>query len=151
MKLIHGKKNFELNILSYQIENADNFYDANWLNVRIDASVDDFCWSAIDSCLLTMELKELVAWLEKIESSCSEVESIDFTEGELRFKYEAKKNLMIVFLDFNFHPKGDGYIYGENGDEEFKMAFPITPSVLRSLISKLKLAAEKFVVRGNPS
>jgi hypothetical protein len=150
MKLFDGLKEFKLVIVGYQFENAQEFYDANWLNVKIEASDENYSWSAVDSCLLTVELKELHAWLKSVDDSCKDATSIDFMEGELRFTYEPSRHIFNVVLNFNFHPKGDAYIYGEDGDSEYVMEFYLAKDDLIILAGQIEPFLKKFPVVGDP-
>lgn len=72
--------------------------------------------------------------------------SISFLEGELGFSFDKEYRLLRVELNFNFHPKGESYIYGENGDEKYTLEYSVDSGLARS-IDALKTLADKFPER----
>jgi len=147
MKIVEGKKSFALDVIGYEFENAKEFYDANWLTIKIDASDENYTWSAIDHCLLTTELNELYEWVDSIDNNCRGNLSIDFMENELRFKYEGDSKIFTVICDFNFHPKGESFVYGEDGDSEYEINFHFDKSNKQGLVKSIKRFIDKFPVK----
>ena len=60
---------------------------------------------------------------------------IDFFEGEIAFEFDKNDNLLIVILNFSFHPKGERFEYGK--DSEYKLSFPLTSPSIYQLIDSL--------------
>lgn len=118
-------KSFEMEVLGYEFPSAIDYDDANWLNIKIRASDKDQSWEASDSCLLTYELIELKQWLERISKGEKVDPHIYFLEGELAFEFNSNDNELIVELNFNFHPKGGSYKYGDEGDKKYLISFPM--------------------------
>lgn len=149
MKIFGNGKKFELNVLGYQFVEFDNYYDANWLNIQVKAADDVSEWQAQDSCLLSYELPELREWFSNIlKTDGSEDLTIDFMERELAFRYDGNERTLSVILNFNLHPKGENYIYGEDGDSEYVVDLLITHKQLKGLITDLDTMTKNFPVRG---
>lgn len=118
-------KRFEMEVLGYELPSAIGYDDANWLNIKIRASDQYQSWEASDNCLLTYELIELKQWLERISEGKKVDSHISFLEGELAFEVNNDNNELIVELNFNFHPKGGSYKYGDDGDKKYLISFPM--------------------------
>ncbi|MBL1275325.1 MAG: hypothetical protein COB30_004505 [Ectothiorhodospiraceae bacterium] len=142
------EKLFDLDVVGYEFPNAIDHDDANWLAVKISASDDDFTWEAEDSCLLTSELNEFKYWLQAISNRQPVNKIISFLEGELSFRYGFEDDVLEVGLDFIFHPKGERYIYGENGDKKYLMSFPLNRNI-RGVIKSIDAILDKYPERIN--
>jgi hypothetical protein len=149
MKIFEGEKSFALDVLDYEFPGAQEYYDANWLNVKIEASDESYAWIATDSCLLTTELKELCAWLRSLDDNSEEELLLEFMEGELKFKHDPAEELLKVILDFSFHPKGEKFVYGDGGDSEYEMCFHTEKFKRNGLIKSLEKLLGAFPVRGS--
>jgi hypothetical protein len=55
---------FALNVVSYQFPEADDYWDANWLIIRVEVRNHEGKWSATGAVLLTGEAAKLADWLE---------------------------------------------------------------------------------------
>jgi len=138
---------FKLDIVGYEYPNSDEYYDANWIVVKIDVVDGGNHWSAEDKCLQTYELADLVDWLNGVKLHDTNEQGISFLESEISFRVADDYNKLQVVLDFNFHPKGLKYIYGEGGDEEYVLEFDINELMVQGLISNIKKLAERFPER----
>lgn len=146
MKLFGKEKSFELHVAGYQYSEYENYYDANWLTVRIKAHDEKYAWEAEDPCMLSYELASLKDWFcEILKGKSSEL--IDFMEGELGFKYNNETEILSIILNFKFHPKGDGYIYGDYGDSAYAIDFEVNEKQINGLIHSLDLMINKYPVR----
>jgi hypothetical protein len=80
----HG---LELTLLGYQFPTVkDDYWDANWLTIRISAANDQGSWNATDASLLTGEVASLAEWLDAIVEERPAAREIDFTEPNLSFE-----------------------------------------------------------------
>ncbi len=142
LKLQHGNKSFEFNVVGYQFPKSTDYDDANWLTISVSVSDDDNSWNAIDNCLSTTELQELRHWLFSVRAKGTENSSISFLEGELEFEYCSHNNELVVILDFNFHPKGDKYDYA-GGEEEYKVVFDMSEKSIATTLAGLDSLIDK--------
>ena len=77
----------EVELIGYQFGTATptDAWDANWLQVRIEAEVAGRRWEATDPCLLTDKVARLSGWLAALAEGV-EVAPIDFIEPNLSFE-----------------------------------------------------------------
>lgn len=146
LRLRNGDASFDLDIEGYEFDAAMDYDDANWLVIKIVCSDQWHQWSATDSCLLTYELKEFYDWVGSLESLVSERSSLSFLEGELEFEYEKTTDDLSIILNFKFHPKGNNFQYGEDGDERYVMKFQMN-NRLDHLLSDIRTLIDKFPER----
>lgn len=80
----HGARGceLELELVGYQFPESSEWWDSNWLNVRVRVTTADGTWSRVDPCLTTCEVAELIDWLEA--STRQHVDHLDFTEPNLQ-------------------------------------------------------------------
>jgi hypothetical protein len=146
MILVGRDKRFELKILSHEFPGSGSYHDRNWLNVSISVQDGDLSWSAEDSCLLSYELVRLRDWVANLFHN--EKSEIFFTENELGFLFDKRNSELTIILDFNFHPKGRNYQYGEGGDDEHLLSFKMDERKLKALLSDIDGWISKFPVKG---
>ncbi|MDN3672967.1 hypothetical protein QWY99_07870 [Flavobacterium branchiarum] len=138
-------KQFSLTINSYEFQFSKFKEDMNWLNITIYAQDDKNRWKNSGAFLNTFELVNLYDWFLKLRKDLPISKRINFLEHELSFSYERSKQILIVNLDFNFHPNKDKYIHGV--DEEYKIYFDLKSLDLESIIDSLKEDLKKFPIR----
>ena len=144
MKLSNRKSKLEISILGYEFPNSMDKFDANWLRVGITADDDAMTWTAVDSCLRTFELVELLSWFESISSGASNVKDLNFTEQELGFGFTEEHELL-VRLDFGFHPTGEKYDY--DADKEVILRFKLAELNLSGVVDSLLKSIKQFPER----
>ena len=131
-----------LEVSNYEFpELPNNYDDANWLTVHLQATDYDVDWEAFDSCLLTYELAMMRDWLLSID--LEKQSELTFLEGELWLRYLNRE--LYVYLDFAFHPKGKDYDYA-NDEPEFYMRFDLEYAV-ENLIKFIDETFEKYPER----
>ncbi|MBX5491856.1 MAG: hypothetical protein IRZ14_11930, partial [Chloroflexi bacterium] len=83
-----GRQRFALTVLGYEFpEGADDYYDANWLLVRVVARDGETTWSVDDPALLTWELDRLARWLERVAQGRFDRQPwCSFVEPNLEFR-----------------------------------------------------------------
>jgi len=98
-----------LEILGYQFPDIlDQYWDSNWLNVRMIGGNLAGGWMFNDPFLLTFEIDRLASWLEKIPAAKSSNLRISFTEPSLRFrltKYKNQRHWLEVDLGYAFRKR----------------------------------------------
>ncbi|MGH1429388.1 MAG: WapI family immunity protein [Arenicella sp.] len=142
MKFFELNKRFELSVLGYQFENAEEYYDSNWLTISIKASDGNYDWEVHDSCLLTFELKEFRDWLD-----ANKVGRFDFIENEISFSVDSSDELLNVILDFNFHPKGEKYSYEK--DSEYILSFSFSKKQRADFIKFFDKILSSYPIRNS--
>jgi hypothetical protein len=131
---------FELLIDGYQFPLIlDQYWDSNWLEVKIDVTMPEGSWEKIDPCLLTFELQYLIEWFEE----CN--------QGKLPTKPCSFEEPMLIF-DIKQNPAGDAVlrIYFEGlvrppwkrkivGDMDCWVDFPIRDIHFEDVVGDLRL------------
>jgi len=78
---------FSLEIVGYEFPNIiDKYYDSNWLMVKVGVTTEDKKWFAIDPCVLTFEVDELIDWFENVKNESIQYQKIVFIEPFLKFE-----------------------------------------------------------------
>lgn len=77
---------FHLQIAGYEFPETQSGYDANWLLIRITATLLEGTWTVTDPSLLTYEVAELVSWLESFAANTHSETALGFTEPNLSFR-----------------------------------------------------------------
>jgi hypothetical protein len=87
---------FALNVVSYQFPEADEYWDANWLVIRVEVRSHEGEWSATGAVLLTGEAAKLADWLE------APIGELEFLEPDLVF--EAIEGRLRVWFQLGLRP-----------------------------------------------
>jgi hypothetical protein len=75
----------ELRVRGYQFPQiADDFYDANWLQVEADAAIGGRTWNTCDPSFCTFELSSLAEWLQSLARGDA-TDTFEVTEPNYRF------------------------------------------------------------------
>ena len=88
-----------LEVLGYQfpdLPTTAHGTDLNWLVISGEASQDGRTWSFRDPCLLTGELSELIAWLERLGGG-HRPDRLAFLEPNLTFEAPAPGIVRVLF------------------------------------------------------
>ncbi|MCL9768862.1 hypothetical protein NAT47_00355 [Flavobacterium sp. HXWNR69] len=134
---------FELRILDYQFLVSNFIDDLNWLNIEILAEDNFYSWKAKGAFLRTDELVELLNWFEQLYLNHETInEKLFFLENEISFEYYKELRQISVNLDFNFHPKKEKYVYGQ--DYEYKLFFELNKLNLEKILLSLRTLILKF-------
>jgi hypothetical protein len=138
-------KQFSLTINSYEFQFSKFKEDLNWLNITIYAQDDKNRWKNSGAFLSSVELVKLYEWFLTLKNDLSISTRINFLEHELSFSCDRIEQVLIVNLDFNFHPNKDRYVHGV--DEEYKIYFNLIVLDLESILSSLEEDLEKYPIR----
>lgn len=143
--LIDKDKKFTLEVLGYEFSSPDLFEDLNWVNVKINAREFNNEWSATSSVLTAVELQELYIWLKNIRNENYEKPRINFIENEFSMGVDVQNKKIIIYLTFDFHPKGKLFDYGK--DFEHELFFDLTLNRIDELLKGLQKLVRDFPIR----
>ena len=149
MKIFGRNSKFELEVAGYEFKNANEYYDANWLKIKITAEDEVNSWSATDNCLLTYELENLSEWFRDLLKADEDQYEIEFMENELKFKFDSNNDRLSIILDFNLHPKGEMFEYGDDGDEPYELEFTLNNKSIEGIIKNISDEIVRYPVRGS--
>ena len=90
MRLVDDSGDFvELQIADYQFRRIeDEPWDSNWLQIRLNATVDGKAWTSVDPSLLTMDVETLANWLDSVADGRRVDPELDFMEPNLSFQVD---------------------------------------------------------------
>ncbi|KFN02364.1 PadR family transcriptional regulator [Bacillus clarus] len=83
------KISLHLGVVKYQLENANNTCDRNWLMVKVKLSEENSVFETIDPCLETFELQYIIKWFQSLPNP--KYNELDFTEPNLAFEFMEEK------------------------------------------------------------
>lgn len=114
---------------------GDTRKEGNWLNVSIDAQLDDIQWKANDKCLQLKEVRALIHWFERIvHHETTIVNPLTFLEPELEFILKSKSNKKVkhiqIILNYNLLPS--------NRKDELQIEITPSEQELNKIIHALK-------------
>ncbi len=141
---------FRLTLLGYQYPDAEGEpYDANWLQVRVDAAGPQGAWSVTDPCLLTREVAALADWLEQLPAGRS-TPAISFLEPALLFRLGAHQNDQ-RFLRIHFgslvHPAWSSSAAPARQNSDRWLDFPLDRLNLPAAAGSLRSQLRKYPAR----
>lgn len=108
MKILSSEGDcFEFKIIGYQYPNiVDDYWDSNWLLIKIDVIHGGKTWSAVDACLTTFEVARLAFWLKNIQFTDKRKPTCSFTEPNLTFHVVQSNSIeyLRIFFELKFRP-----------------------------------------------
>lgn len=131
---------FELKLLKYQFEHAIEYYDLNWLVIKITVKNSSIEFSKKCACILTWEIKSFLKFLESILEVVTIKEHLLFLETDFQLKYLGKYNDK---YKFNIILK-DGLSF-ENKKNTIKIS--IIENDIKESIKYLYKCIDKFPIR----
>lgn len=150
MKLTNSSgSSVELTIVDYQFPKSTNDkYDANWLQIHIEATHTGRSWSATTPCLLTGEVEVLALWLEKVKSGQLTRQHLSFIEPVLVFSLvESKDGAKAVRLYFELDSRPEWATARSAGQEDLWIDFPLEEISFAESVGNLRFQLEKFPKR----
>jgi len=147
MRLTSGEPVFEMKVLGYQFPHLEREPgDADWLNIRIDVTIQKGSWTSTDPSLLTWELKGLSEWLDSVaDANNLEIEE-SFLEPNLRFELNGDKaKTLRVYFELESRPSwapSDGA-----GMDDLWAEFAVNPKELKDAAAALRDDLSQFPVR----
>lgn len=136
---------FQLKVLGYQLsKRVNDYYDDNWLIIKVQVKHPKGEWIAKDPCLLTFELQDMIDWLNTLKNTSEPPKGeLSFMESELKFRlieHEQGKLLLICF-NYNLRPEW------ASREDDFCIDFALEKLNLDSLIKPLVSYLKKYPVR----
>jgi hypothetical protein len=124
-------------------------WDANWLNVRLAATVDGRSWTAEDPSLLTWEVEGLSQWLQGLADGRSVDSELAFLEPNLTFELvstNARESCLRVWFELELRPKWrrTGFV----GPRDFGATLTVSAAQLAKAAVALRGQLERHPQRG---
>jgi hypothetical protein len=140
----------DLQIAGYQFpEQTEDFYDANWLMIRVESSIAGKRWAVCDPSLCTFEVKGLIDWLRS-GTIGSEESNLEFVEPNYRFQMLPPSSPVLmgvrVLLELEARPAWAAQNTAYHDDCWIDLE--CTPDVWRSLADDLEMQLARFPIRG---
>ena len=142
---LNDKLRVSIEIEGYAYPFPRDDWDSNWLSVKIH--INDYIskkeYEKNDTCLLTMELKDLRDWFLKVQDNSLVETEIKFIEPSLSFSCSA--NFIKIILKYNLNP-----LYNEKFDEPYIMEIKKDSVDYYTVINYLNEYIRQFPPKGNP-
>ena len=157
-----GKK-IKIDVLDYEFPNREDTggipteeqleemgghdYDANWLNIGFECYDEKYEWKAMDPCLLSWELEDLMAWFVNLAEGRDEegtAKQMFFTEpcvGIFQKKIDENNFKLRFALAYETAPPEEY----KNG--EYFMDFVVSRQELATIADNIAMAAAAFPER----
>lgn len=154
--------NLNISVEGYQypVDQADNFWDLNWLSVTMRWQRGTNISQASDPCLTTEELVDLRDWFEKLSDGDSSDPCMSFMEPCLSFEITQRENepVLRIHLAYELDPRKSEIVPNAVVAESIKpsqdaensgvcLGFPLKDCKIPTIIQAITKAIEKFPVR----
>lgn len=144
MLWIDGKARVEIKIIGYQYEVIEEWYD-DWLTVQIIAQDQNgFQWEAINSSMMSSELKSLRDWFSSVRDNQMIWKFAAFMEPEIEISY-IEDGQIELSLSHAFYPHK--LIKLDQGEYEKKFIISSTKEVLQQKIEEIDEMLKQFPER----
>jgi hypothetical protein len=135
---------FSLDIIGYQYpDHNDEYWDSNWLNIRIHAQLSERSWSVIDPCLTTFEVQRLIDWFRIQSQKGDDRNQLNFTEPTLQFEFvidhAGNQNLRVNYRHHVSKTRA--------GVENISIDFPVNQVSFSEVIEELESQLQEFPQR----
>ncbi len=87
----------EIEFLKYQFPDIEQGYDANWIEIKVNAKNERGAWSKTSACLFSWDIIQLHYWLNDVVIGESEFECFIVMDMDLEIKYIATSLGKYVF------------------------------------------------------
>lgn len=137
----------EFKIDNYEFpEEESDYYDSNWLEIKMIVKSDLGNWETIDPALLTHEFESLIDWFDKLSKNEKvENELMDFIEPNIAFELlnndNQVKRIRISF-DLESRPKN------ANDEIDYFIDCDLDLIDLKRIFYNLKSELNRFPTRG---
>ncbi|MCM1363729.1 MAG: hypothetical protein NC122_03090 [Faecalibacterium sp.] len=101
MLISNNHSSVDFSVLGYQFAETANFYDANWLNVKLVYTSKTGTAEYIDPCILTTELSDTVCHIEKLLTGETSGFISCYTEPNLIIEIKTETDSYNFRLHFN--------------------------------------------------
>jgi len=138
----------DLQVSRYQFAEADNEWDADWLQIRLDASREGRTWTTTDPMLLTWEVKKLAEWLDEGAVMPEASSELGFLEPNLTFERRPGKNQKVdvtIWLELEARPRWaqKGFV----SERDFSVDLDLDADQLKQAAGDLGAQLERFPTR----
>lgn len=135
-----GSKLIELRIMGYEFPNETEYYDANWLNLKIKVESEKVKYEEIAPCVLTWDIEDLIRGMSTLLKKRKAVYHTNFMEPYLSMEFEAHDK--IVEVKFRHQIEG-----GPDFLETYESSFSIPKREFGEVIRQIKEEYEKYPKR----
>jgi hypothetical protein len=145
MRLVNKKGElFSLSVKGYQYpDNLEDYWDSNWLIVKIKCKSEKFSFSKLDPCLTTFEYQILMDWFKKISLN-STVNELIFTENTLLFQLtKDQRDCRCIRVNVQLPYKR----MIERGERIYSLDFPLDEIRFNTVTNKLQKELNKYPQR----
>jgi hypothetical protein len=162
-----GGSSLRLSIVGYQFPHApsrllsavgvlssadtDFDFDANWLVVQGEVSDGHRAWTFRDACLLTVEVRDLAAWLDAVAEGRPNLEDLDFLEPNLAFSRRStipgRPAVRVTFRLEARPPWMTSPVEDEDDWDGAWVEFETSPDHLRTAATDLRAALSRYPIR----
>lgn len=142
-------ESLRLDVIGYQFPDfTGEYYDSNWLMVKVEATLDKGSWSATDPSLLTADLETLIHWLSKIRAGELVKSLLTFMEPNLQFEIKDGGKKLRVYFELELRPHWAASPHADTHDLWFEVG--LTPNTLDEMILSLEEQCARFPARAAP-
>ena len=140
----NNNQKIDIEVEGYAYPFSKDEWDSNWLSIKvcIKELLNGEEWELNDTCLLTMELKDLKNWFKELHNK-NDDSKIKFIEPTLSFYF--KSNSLIIELKYNLNP-----YYDENNDKPYIIEIQDKFIDINTIVNNLEYDINKFPQKGNP-
>jgi hypothetical protein len=140
---------FRLRLLGYQFPTTTSeYWDANWLQVQIEATHPRGSWSATDPSLLTFEVASLATWLDSLAVGVSVEAEEEFTEPHLSFHLVQAEGGPALRVYFELEARPPWAPHDGAGARDLWLEFLLAELDLAAAASSLRAQLAAFPERG---
>lgn len=136
----NGSKLIELKIIGYEFPDATEYYDANWLNIKIKVESGKVQYEETQPCVLTWDIEDLIQGMSTLLKKRKAVYHTNFMEPYLSMEFEGRDN--IIEVRFRHQIDGD-----PDFSETYEVYFSIPKREFKEVIRQLKEEYEKYPKR----
>lgn len=136
----NGSKRIELKIIGYEFPGETEYYDANWLNLKIKVESEKVKYEEIDPCVSTWDIEDMIRGMSALLKNKKAVYHTNFMEPYLSMEFEGHDK--IIEVKFRHQIDGDSDFL-----ETYEACFSIPTREFGEVIRQLKEEYEKFPKR----
>ena len=149
MRLEGPSDTIQLELLGYQFPDLDDWWDANWLIVAVDAQCQGRHWRAENAALLTIDVAELADWLERAASGKDVPEELGFMEPCLTFTLDrSAAEAQALYLDVAHELSPPWLEEDDRFGSGVRLQLSVDPVMLLDAAASLRRQLKSFPQRG---
>lgn len=136
----NGPKLIELKIIGYEFPDGTEYYDVNWLNLKIKVESEKVKYEQISPCILTFEIEDMILGMSTLLKKRKSVYHTNFMEPYLSMEF--KRRDKIIDVKFRHEIDSDpGFL------EMYETCFSIPKREFGEVLRQLKEEYEKYPKR----